>query len=1002
MKPIFCLIFLFSFAVLSAQNRYYVNAIATGMNNGQSWPNAFSNLQSALQTAQAGDEVWVAQGVYSPTTTMDRNISFEPVSGVKLYGGFVGIETDLSQRNWLENFTILSGDIGVSGDSTDNVYNVVYLFEPDTSTLMDGFIIRDGTATFSSPAPSRDRRRCGGGLYIMGEDADAYPNIQNCTFVHNTALAFGGGVMMNGGGDGSVAPRFINCQFEQNHALASGGGAARFGGSWVERGDDFSGCVFLKNLAGFRGGGFYYVDTERKDRLDIHGCIFQENRAIDDGGGAHLNIGRVNPSGFSIKSTSFVGNIADDGAAFISPAPFLYSNYIEVDSCKILGNIHVPNNSSQPAVVKIEYFGGSVVEGKLSRTVFEGNHGWEFIVSLEGNETKEFIVDNVSVTNNDSNNLLFKSSIIPKITISNSDFSQNSLQTLICYNTGGRASYFNCNFNNNISGPAGEYIYYLVYDTLTLRNCTFANNEVGQLGVHDDNVAVKLAYNCLLSGIKNKYRFFHTENYAEYTHCYFDTIVCANLPPYFTCGPGNLIGLDPMFRDPTTGDYSLLPCSPLINAGNNLPAASIPTDLAGNPRIQGGTVDIGAYESPAFALAAEPEVHPACLAASNGSISISPVFGCEPYTYNWLPDAGNGPTLNGLPPGNYLLTLTDGSGRQILDTVVVAAATLPELALAASDVQCGGQAGGSLSASVASGTAPFAYQWLPSAADTAQLLQQQPGDYALTVVDANGCQDSASASIALQGVITLSIDGQIIRCNGETGWLSATPSTGAAPFSWQWTGWPGTDSLAQPLGPGSYSVTVSDAYGCTASNTFPIMTEPDSLSATVGTSKQTDLVMPNGAAVVTTISGGTPAFEFDWNTGSTMQAIAGLVAGMYTVTVTDKNGCEAVVEVVVDLMVGTDEAEGVAVLMYPNPAVDWVEVVLSKSNGACLVELSDVSGRVLRTVILPAFALASQGSTGGEAKAGKLDFSGLPSGNYVVTVRNEAGKGMFVGKVVKI
>jgi hypothetical protein len=185
-----------------------------------------------------------------------------------------------------------------------------------------------------------------------------------------------------------------------------------------------------------------------------------------------------------------------------------------------------------------------------------------------------------------------------------------------------------------------------------------------------------------------------------------------------------------------------------------------------------------------------------------------------------------------------------------------------------------------------------------------------------------------------------------------------------------------------------YAVTVSDAYGCTAAFAFPPMTQPDSLWATVGTSPQKDLLAPDGAAVVTTISGGTSPFGFDWNTGSTMQAIAGLTAGNYTVTVTDSHGCEVVVEVVVDLMVGTGEAAGLAVMMYPNPAVDWVRVVLPEGTNNCLMELSDASGRVLRSTEL---AKGLVGCT--------LDLSGLPGGSYLVTVRN--GDAAFVGKLVK-
>jgi hypothetical protein len=468
-----------------------------------------------------------------------------------------------------------------------------------------------------------------------------------------------------------------------------------------------------------------------------------------------------------------------------------------------------------------------------------------------------------------------------------------------------------------------------------------------------------------------------------------DTSFCTSYSNV-TCGPNNLFNLEPQFRDPTNGDYSLLPCSPLINGGSNLPAAGLLTDLAGNPRIQDGTVDIGAYESPTFSLAAEPVVKPACVGESNGSISISPVFGCEPYIYNWSPQAGTGPELSGLLPGSYLLTLTDGSGRQILDTVQVSTASLPELSTSSTDVDCTSGLGGSINALVSSSTAPYQYQWLPAAADTAYLGQLPPGNYALTVTDINGCRDSASASLVLQGLLSLMVDGQIIRCFGETGWLSATPVTGLAPYSWAWTGWTGTDALAEPLGPGNYSVTVTDAYGCTSSKTFPPMTEPGLLTIGTGSSDQTQTNPPNGAAVVTTISGGTAPFGYQWDMGSTSQAIGGLLAGTYTVTVTDKNGCEAVAEVVVDLMVGTGEAAGVAVLMYPNPAADWVRITFSELSEGNWVTLVDASGRVLRS---------QEMARGSEAVM--LDLGGLPAGDYWVMIRNQAGQELYSGKILK-
>jgi len=86
----------------------YVKANATGANNGSSWTDAFTSLQSGLAAANATDEIWVATATYKPTATADRTISFALRNGVGVYGGFVGNETLRSQRDPVAHVTTLS------------------------------------------------------------------------------------------------------------------------------------------------------------------------------------------------------------------------------------------------------------------------------------------------------------------------------------------------------------------------------------------------------------------------------------------------------------------------------------------------------------------------------------------------------------------------------------------------------------------------------------------------------------------------------------------------------------------------------------------------------------------------------------------------------------------------------------------------------------------------------------------------------------------------------
>jgi hypothetical protein len=340
-KPLFMrniyistILLLFVALPLSAQ-RMYVRASATGNNSGQTWTNAFTDLQSALQIAQKGDSVWVAEGLYRPTNTSNRAISFEPRSGVVVIGGFAGTETSLIQRDWAAHPTILSGDIGVADDSSDNSYNVMYLMEPDSATILDGLILRDGVAdneAFATDAYSR--LICGGGLYIMGASADAYPDIRNCAFEHNTALYYGGGVIVNGNNNGSTAPKFINCRFENNRAGINGGGIAKYGASVVERGLDYENCQFITNQANQFGGGIYYLDGDGRDKIELENCLIQKNFALKRGGGAFFTLGRESESTFLCKKVYFVENKSIAGAAldmFSNFQPF--DGKISIDSC---------------------------------------------------------------------------------------------------------------------------------------------------------------------------------------------------------------------------------------------------------------------------------------------------------------------------------------------------------------------------------------------------------------------------------------------------------------------------------------------------------------------------------------------------------------------------------------------------------------------------------------------------------------------------------------------
>lgn len=198
----------------------YVDWNATGQNIGTSWTNAFTTLPSALLLATLYDtiqEIWIAEGTYKPTSTADRNLSFVWSDSTKVYGGFVGNETDRSQRTTNPSLVVLSGDIGMSSHSTDNSYHVVVIDSTCQNCILDRLTIKLGYASLAS----NDRDK-GAGIYSMGN-----AEIKDVVVEYSSAQGTGAAVYNIGSG---ADLRMMNCTFRFNdspngHDVHNAGGA---------------------------------------------------------------------------------------------------------------------------------------------------------------------------------------------------------------------------------------------------------------------------------------------------------------------------------------------------------------------------------------------------------------------------------------------------------------------------------------------------------------------------------------------------------------------------------------------------------------------------------------------------------------------------------------------------------------------------------------------------------------------------------------------------------
>ena len=235
---LFCLGLLLLVTNAKAQTgcgRLYVDSAVTTSGNGSSWATAFKTVTQALDSANSGScssrEIWVAKGTYYPMASTNliassRDSSFRILrNGIKIYGGFAGGETTLSARNIGGNPTILSGDIGVAGDSTDNCYHVVTVVSNntiDTATCLNGFTVVRGNATNGNLAAltiagQTVYSNAGGGIIIYKSS----PAVSHCIFSYNYAQSGGGMANTNG-----ASPAITKCVFTYNRGGSSGGAVA--------------------------------------------------------------------------------------------------------------------------------------------------------------------------------------------------------------------------------------------------------------------------------------------------------------------------------------------------------------------------------------------------------------------------------------------------------------------------------------------------------------------------------------------------------------------------------------------------------------------------------------------------------------------------------------------------------------------------------------------------------------------------------------------------------
>ena len=305
------------------------------------------------------------------------------------------------------------------------------------------------------------------------------------------------------------------------------------------------------------------------------------------------------------------------------------------------------------------------------------------------------------------------------------------------------------------------------------------------------------------------------------------------------------------------------------------------------------TIEIGV--DPSFTISADIKAA-GCSGENDGQILISIDGGNPDYTYNWsnnLPDAN---FVNNLAPGTYSLTVTDADGCQATGSYFIDSAGDLTLNTSATTPDCG-QTNGTATVVVSGGTAPYTYAWNdPNNQTTATASNLAGGIYIVNVTDANGCQNSSSITVnnPNNSSIVLTTTGTNTSCNTSNGAIDLVVSGGTPGYTIIWDN--GIGAVEDPinLAAGTYTVTVTDAANCSNTTTVIIEEEGSTVSVTINKTDITCHGRNEGTATVVAV-GGTGIYTYNWDAGLAPSASqTGLVAGTYTVTVTDQNGCQSI------------------------------------------------------------------------------------------------------------
>ncbi len=738
----------------------YVDADASGANNGSGWSDAYNSLMTALGAAQSGDEIRMAEGVYTPTgyvppppppppmggsntdeivaTAEDRSATFYLVNDVDIRGGYAGFgepAPDARDPNTYE--TILSGDVGIEGNNSDNCYHVISCLLVEATATLDGVTVTGGNANGEYPS----QHSCGGGMYNifssptlincifkgnfaardgggMFNSEQSNPTLTNCMFTGNSTI-YDGGAMCNR----TSGPTITNCTFTGNSAN-HGGGISNWPGSPV-----VSECTFSRNSAEL-GGAVFNWDSSPK----LKDCLFSSNSARE-WGGAICNLHESSPM---VTNCTFSGNLGGDRGNGMNNRINSYpmvTNCIFWDGGDEIYNTEGSttvitysdvqggwpgegNINSDPRFVQPQYFGPMAYwkfDEASGTTAFDSagsSHGnvyeamWtdglvDGALSFDGFNDYVGIWENAAL--DDLSAITLEAWIYPERDshwhiLDKGDGDKRIYAEGTSLSLDGRVRYASSHaFSRSVSSTVILNAWQHVALTWSLTDHTarlyhngvevnYSIRSIGTGFVLDDR---SHPWTIGARGALGEVTFF--DGLIDEAAIHDRVLSAEEIREHYLAG---LSGQG--YPDANTPDYHLLEDSPCINTGDpDYVVEPNETDLDGKPRVVGGRIDMGAYEfnhKPIADAGADQVVECGCNTAKGTKVTLDGTGSYDvegdPLTYTWSGPFVEGPVQGATPtvtlecgcPGQYVITLIVNDGiddSEPHDVVITVVDTIP-------------------------------------------------------------------------------------------------------------------------------------------------------------------------------------------------------------------------------------------------------------------------------------------------------------------------------------